>query len=206
MPGPEDDVLQRLTANLDHLFFERCVDGLKSMPLMTRLLLASPHPYDAYSRLFGPLQERTSMERNLTYWKCFLCYCLNVLSLDEAALLDQHGFRFIEAQQASLEQLWDHVRSDGWPDRLLQEELLQVSASFWMQQLSGDPFDSPLWHFVAILGIDGESEQLRPAHLFTYVLAGLVYTGRVLLGEWALPMETRSAMTNPEQHFAKIQL
>ncbi|KAH8645554.1 hypothetical protein BGZ61DRAFT_542703, partial [Ilyonectria robusta] len=50
MPGPEDDVLQRLTANLDHLFFERCVDGLKSMPLMTRLLLASPHPHDAHSR------------------------------------------------------------------------------------------------------------------------------------------------------------
>jgi hypothetical protein len=73
----------------------------------------------------------------------------------------------------------------------LKEELLQVSASFWMQQLKGDPFDSPLWHFMGVLGIDGDSEQFRPAHMFTYVLAGLVYVGRALLGEWAIPAAER---------------
>lgn len=42
---------------MDRLFFGRCIDGLKSMPLMTRLLLASPHQLDGHSRPFGPLQR-----------------------------------------------------------------------------------------------------------------------------------------------------
>ncbi|KAH6700597.1 hypothetical protein BKA61DRAFT_582569 [Leptodontidium sp. MPI-SDFR-AT-0119] len=42
MPGREYDELRRMGAALDRLFFSRCIDGLKSMPLMTRLLLASP--------------------------------------------------------------------------------------------------------------------------------------------------------------------
>jgi hypothetical protein len=97
MPGREDDELRRMAAALDRLFFCRCIGGLRSMPLMTRLLLASPHHQDAHSRPFGPLQEKTSMDRNLTYWKRFLCYCLNVLRLDEAALLERHGFSFTSA-------------------------------------------------------------------------------------------------------------
>jgi hypothetical protein len=66
-----------------------------------------------------------------------------------------------------------------------------VSASFWMQRLDGDPLVSPLWHFVGVLGIDGASGQFRPAHLFTYMLVGLVYGGRALLGEWAIPAVER---------------
>jgi hypothetical protein len=84
MPEKDDDELRKLCAAMDRLFFDRCIKGLKSMPLMTRLLLASPYHQDAYSRPFGPLQEKTSMDRYLIYWKWFLCYCFNVLQLDEA--------------------------------------------------------------------------------------------------------------------------
>jgi hypothetical protein len=91
MPGRDDNELQRMVAVLDRLFFDRCIGGLKSMPLMTRLLLASPHPHDAHSRPFGPLQEKTSMDRYLIYVKRFLCYCFNVLLLDEDVLLATHG-------------------------------------------------------------------------------------------------------------------
>jgi len=205
MPGREDDELRRMAAALDRLFFNHCIDGLKSMPLMTRLLLASPHHQDAHSRPFGPLQEKTSMDRNLTYWKRFLCYCLNVLQLDEAALLERHGFSFTGAQRRSLEQLWEHLQDEDWPEEALEEELLQVSASFWMQRLDGDPFTSPLWHFVGVLGIDGESGQFRPAHLFTYVLAGLVYVGRALLAEWAIPTTERVGMEDLGERFARVR-
>ena len=94
MPEKGDDELRGLCAALDRLFFDHCIDGLKSMPLMTRLLLASPHHQDAHSRPFGPLQEKTSMDRYLVYWKRFLYYCLNVLRLDKATLLEKHGFGF----------------------------------------------------------------------------------------------------------------
>ncbi|KAG8664718.1 uncharacterized protein FPOAC1_013498 [Fusarium poae] len=240
MPGRgnegNDEVLRHMNEVLDRLFFDRCIGGLKSMPLMTRLLLASPHPHDAHSRPFGPLQEKTSMDRYLVYIKRFLCYCLNVLSLEEEVLLADHGFRFTPAQRASLETLWAHLQGEasesesesesegevegGRPlhshrrrrshDGLnskngLQERILQVLAGFWTQRLPGDPFDSPLWHFVGVLGIDAETGQLRPAHLFTYVLAGLVFTGRALLGEWAIPTRERDGMEDLIQRFAQVR-
>lgn len=80
-----------------------------------------------------------------------------------------------------------------------------MSASFWMQRLDGDPFVSPLWHFVGILGIDGESGQFRPAHLFTYVLAGVVYVGRALLGEWAILTKERPGMEDLGERFAQVR-
>jgi hypothetical protein len=117
MPGRgnkgNDEVLRYMNKALDRLFFDRCIGGLKSMPLITRLLLASPHPYDAHSRPFGPLQEKTSMDRYLAYIKRFLCYCLNVLSLEEEILLADHGFRFTPAQRVSLETLWAHLQGEA---------------------------------------------------------------------------------------------
>jgi hypothetical protein len=44
--------------------------------------------------------------------KRFLCYCLNVLSLEEEVLLADHGFRFTLAQRANLEKLWAHLRGE----------------------------------------------------------------------------------------------
>jgi hypothetical protein len=67
MPSQEDDKLRRMAAAMNRLFFSRCINGLKSMLLMTRLLLASPHHDDAYSRPFGLLQEKASIDRNLIY-------------------------------------------------------------------------------------------------------------------------------------------
>lgn len=205
MPGREDDTLQRLNAAVDRVFFGQCIDGLKSMPLMTRLLLASPHPHDAHSRSFSPLQEKTSIDRYLVYFKRFLCYCLNVLPLDEDRLLAEHSLRFTPSQRSALEDLWDYLRDDGWPEGAIYEEVLQVSSAFWMQRLDGDPFVSPLWHFIGVLGIDGESGQLRPAHLFTYVLAGFVYVGRALLAEWAVPTAERDKMADLPQRFARVR-
>jgi hypothetical protein len=90
MPSPADSELRRLIGAIDSMFFDRCIGGLKTMPLMTRLLLASPHPTEAHSRPFGPLKEKTSMDRYLAYWKRLLCYCMNVLWLDEDELPKRH--------------------------------------------------------------------------------------------------------------------
>ncbi|EXM14600.1 hypothetical protein FOTG_17016 [Fusarium oxysporum f. sp. vasinfectum 25433] len=222
MPGRDDNKLQRMAAVLDRLFFDRCIGGLKSMPLMTRLLLAIPHPHNAHSRPFGPLQEKTSMDRYLIYVK-------RGRGPPGRPRLSLH----VE-QRANLEKLWAHLQGEedeeiegdddeaeedeiegGRPsssrhnspnsDEGLQERILQVLAGFWTQRLDGDPFASPLWHFVGVLGIDGETGQMRPAHLFTYVLAGLVFIGRALLGEWAIPTRERDGMEDLTQRFAQVR-
>jgi hypothetical protein len=55
------------------------------------------------------------------------------------------------------------------------------------------------------LGIDRKSGQFRPAYLFTYVLAGLVYVGRVLLAEWAIPTIERAGMEDLGERFAQVR-
>lgn len=104
------------------------------------------------------------MDRYLKYWKRFLCCCLNALPMDKAVLLRRHGFSLSGGQKRGLERLWVHACDRKWPDAASDEELLQVSATFWTQRREGDPFASPLWHFVDVLGIHGESGQFRPAH------------------------------------------
>ncbi len=44
MPRQEDDKLRRIAIGLDRVFFSRYINSLKSMPLMTRLLLGRPQP------------------------------------------------------------------------------------------------------------------------------------------------------------------
>ncbi|KFY01439.1 hypothetical protein O988_02743 [Pseudogymnoascus sp. VKM F-3808] len=144
----------------------------------------------AYSTVWGIAGEDEHGPQ-LIYWTRFLCYCLNVLHLEESELFEKHGVRFAAGQRESLGSLWEHLQNGDWSEEALEEELLEISASFWMQRLQGDPFASPLWHFFGVLGIDGGTLQFRPAHLFTYVLAGLTYVGRALLGEWAIPTKDR---------------
>ncbi len=175
------------------------------MLLITRLLLASPYYQDAYSRLFRPLQEKTSIDQNLTYQKRFLCYYLNVLQLDKAKLLEKHGFSFTSVQRRSLEQLQGYLQDEDQSEEALEEELLQVSASFQIQRLNRDPFTSLLWHFVSVLGINRESRQFRLVHLFTYVLAGLVYVERALLAEQAILTKERVGIEDLGERFAQVQ-
>ncbi|KAG5917013.1 hypothetical protein E4U61_003116 [Claviceps capensis] len=206
MPTAEDSAeLQRAVAAIDRMFFDRCIEGLQTLPLMARLMLASPHRNDADLEPFGPLQDKAKMDRYVSYWKRFICYCLRVLPLDEPTLLKEQGFAFTKEQRASLEGLCKHLNSEEFPEEMLEEELLQVSASFWMQELVGDPFDSPLWHFVSVLGIDEETRKFRPAHLFTCVLSGLVYVARVLLAEHASQAKERPQMENPQKRIATIR-
>ncbi|KAG6069484.1 hypothetical protein E4U16_007657 [Claviceps sp. LM84 group G4] len=205
MPTADDAELQRAVAAIDSMFFDRCIEGLKTLPLMTRLMLASPHRNNADLEPFGPLQDKAKMKRYVSYWKRFICYCLRVLPLDERTLLKRQGFAFTKEQRASLEGLSKHLKSKEFPEEMLEEELLQVSASFWMQELVGDPFDSPLWHFVSVLGIDEDTHKFRPAHLFTCVLSGLVYVARVLLVEHASPAKERPRMEDAQKRIATIR-
>jgi hypothetical protein len=58
--------------------------------------------------------------------------------------------------------------------RPLQELTLRILAGFWMQRLDGDPFVSPLWHFVGVLGLTarrGNSDLLTYSLTYLQVLS-----------------------------------
>ncbi|KAF4546948.1 Orsellinic acid-like protein [Elsinoe fawcettii] len=73
-----------------------------------------------------------------------------------------------------------------------QEEcLLDLMESLICQPLYNDVHQSPLVHFLAILGIDDETNRLRSANDFSYVLAGIVWVTRLLFVERYLPAAKR---------------
>lgn len=205
MPSQRDSELHRMCEAMNRLFFGRCIEGLKEMPLMTRLLLASPHPLDAHSRPFGALQERSSMERYLTYWKRFVWYCLQVIGMEDSELFERHGCRFTDQQRARVISLRAQLQNNDGLESALDEELFQMSIGFWTHKLEGNPFDSPLWHFIAVMGIDSNQGQFKPAHLFTYVLAGFVYVGRALVAEWAMPVAKWAFSANTSEYFEQVR-
>jgi hypothetical protein len=205
MLGPGEEEARRLVVATDRLFFNRCVAGLRSMSLMIRLLLASLHPTDAHSKPFRPLQEKTSLNRYVSYWKRLLCYYLRVLLLNETTLLERHGFQFTPEQRVGLEALWEHLRDEDRAEKELEEKVLQVSAGFWKQRLAEKPLASPLWHFVAVLGIDGKPGTIAPCAPLHVCTGGTCVVGRALLSEFVIPARERDTMKDLEGRFAAVR-
>ena len=58
--------------------------------------------------------------------------------------------------------------------------LLNLLTSFFFTTTGDKPFSSGLVHFLAVLGIDSDTNRLRTAKNYSYMLAGVVYCMRVL--------------------------
>ena len=67
-------------------------------------------------------------------------------------------------------------------------------------------FKSAILHFLAVLGIDEETRQLRQANDFSYMLAGVVYCMRVLAVEVILPSGERDDQDDEDdERFKRIR-
>ncbi|KAG6091014.1 hypothetical protein E4U31_007459 [Claviceps sp. LM219 group G6] len=80
----------------------------------------------------------------------------------------------------------------------IKRSILEFSRSLIMQKIYGSEFDSPMIHFMAILGINAEHGTLREAQDYSYMLAGLVYCARVISLELLLPSKDRALQGGPE--------
>ncbi|KAI3572852.1 hypothetical protein IWW34DRAFT_890814 [Fusarium oxysporum f. sp. albedinis] len=71
----------------------------------------------------------------------------------------------------------------------LSEAIFQLSMMFWTyQEPTGDMSASTINHYTAVLGIQGPSLTFHPAHASTSRLAALVWIGRLLFLEYAVPV------------------
>ena len=72
----------------------------------------------------------------------------------------------------------------------LSELLFHLSCSFLADLYpSGDTENSPLVYFTGVLGIHLQTLMYRTTYLFTPVLAGFIWIGRLLMLEYALPAQ-----------------
>jgi hypothetical protein len=77
--------------------------------------------------------------------------------------------------------------------------LLNSLASFVLTGYGSDEFSSGLVQYLAVLGIDTQTNRLRTAKNFSYMLAGVVYCVRVLAAEKILPAAERNDQTEEDR-------
>lgn len=70
--------------------------------------------------------------------------------------------------------------------------------TFIFHKVYHKPFESPMLHFMAVLGIDEENNRLKEANDYSYMLAGLVYCTRVIGLEILLPSKSRTRQADAE--------
>jgi len=106
-------------------------------------------------------------------------------------------FKWKDNQKALAMQLWLAL---GNGDAAAQTSaLLDSLASFILTGYGSDEFSSGLVQYLAVLGIDTQTNRLRTAKNFSYVLAGVVYCVRVLAAEKILPAAERDNQTEAER-------
>jgi hypothetical protein len=77
----------------------------------------------------------------------------------------------------------------------LSEALFQLSMMFWTyQDPAGNMSSSTIIHFTAVMGMRQQSLAFHPAHNSTSELAGLIWIGRLLFLEYALPVYSYSTL------------
>jgi hypothetical protein len=75
---------------------------------------------------------------------------------------------------------------------------LELFALFFFTLTGDKPFSSGLVYFLAVLGINCDTNRLRTAKNYLYMLAGVVYCMRVLSVEHLLLSASRNEQTNKD--------
>jgi hypothetical protein len=122
-------------------------------------------------------------------------------------------FPWTEAQFSAATQMVQSVCTfddDEVRGRVVSEAGTVKAVQLFLQQflfhhIGGEPFQSGLIHFVAVLGIDEENRRLREAVNFSYVVAGLVWSLRVLAAEILLPAHQRESLPDGQERRLSFQ-
>jgi hypothetical protein len=89
----------------------------------------------------------------------------------------------------------------------LSERLFQLSCAFWTDiSTTGITSHLPLVYFSGILGIQRQDLVFRTAYHYTPYLSGLVYVGRLLMLEYALPRQPYKTLSWPDSSAFPDQL
>ena len=113
-------------------------------------------------------------------------------------------FRWTVEQKELVVALWGMLDGDADDNDEAQcsaqlEALLDLLTSFFFTTTGDKPFSSGLVHFLAVLGIDSDTNRLRTAKNYSYMLAGVVYCMRVLSVEKLLPSACRDEQTDEDR-------
>ena len=216
VPDHSEQVLQQ-AARVVELAIEQSVAGLSTLAQETRRWRKSASREEIEERPMARLQNPESQRRYAGYMKQFVCYCLRVVAVSDLGSRSSRQGGSINSdadesddEQQSGENNQDPMRdarelfpwygnqrqlaqallrlvNSGYDEKAQVAKVIELLGSFIFQEAGDRPFSSGLVHFLAVLGIDEETNRLRVAEDYSYMLAGMVYCTRVLAVESACP-------------------
>lgn len=102
---------------------------------------------------------------------------------------------FTAEQEQRLQEMQESLEAEEDGEAQLLK-MMALVMSFIKQSIKGfDRFHSPMVHFAAVLGIDGDNNRLYRGDEYSFKLAGFIYCIRVMFVEHALPAATRAEQT-----------
>ncbi len=155
--------------------------------------IASQHPFELP-------QNAQTLTKYSRQWQSFLCYVMRTAPEDTWEEESETGVKYTEQQWRSI----DEVRyllddkpvvvavtdGDAKGDTVLDTALMGLIVSIITQDTSQIPlYASPLMHFLAVCGVDSVTQSFRRSFAFTPILAKVLWIIRLLLLEYALPLQ-----------------
>ncbi|OLL24154.1 ATP-dependent DNA helicase tlh1, partial [Neolecta irregularis DAH-3] len=198
-----EEVKLKLASKLMDDMFDQCIDILKTLPKELCRWLRSTKKADPDMRPLAPLQDKTSQNRYVAYWKRFIYYCLRLVDEGDKEIV-LHGIHFDALQKNQLELISELLQNSHTNTDKLVQNFLAMSASFLMQKLEGKIFHNPIIHFMAVMGIDERRGQFRQALHYTYILAGLLYCSRIIIIGWTIHLEKQEQVFEPIKRLRKM--
>jgi superfamily II DNA/RNA helicase len=193
LPDPKDEQLKKACQVVDAMI-EQGVSGLQTLALDTRAWLRSAKRAEPDPRGIGRLEDPKGQGRYALYWKQFVCYCLRVANCDDDGLADARRLFVWQGDQKELAVgLWQSLDNDPL------QKMIDLSMSFISASTGNDPFQSGLVHFMAVLGINGDTARLYEPQDYSYKIAAVVYCMRVITAEGLLPSANRDEEGDAER-------
>lgn len=204
-PAESERVLQ-LIVIASRAVIERCVKTLQHTPRTLRCWTQSssssfsPYPFDC--------PRPPTLKRYTRIWSSAICYFFRMW--DQERRLKEHtaqlcGIEFTPDQRGCMRSVWsrfERLTSCRGSHELLsipQEEIeavMQLSILFWTERPKDANLESTaVARFSGILGIHPEEHAFRRAYDYTPLLSALIWIGRALLVEYALPLESYETLS-----------
>lgn len=157
---------------------ERCLDTLAASDHRDTLKWwASPKNDVASQRPFELPQNHQTIGKYSGLYQRFLCYVMRTAprTWEEES---ETGVTYTESQLDIIDEMRTILRTalpEGEEDSILTTELMRFCMAVVMQDMSKvTVYESPLMHFLAVMGVDTQNKTLRSSFCYTPILAGVL--------------------------------
>lgn len=198
-PDPEEPGLERVLQAWDRIL-TRCLATMAASDHRDTLKWwASPKNEVASQRPFELPQNTKTIQKYSGIYQHFLCYVMRTMPItwsDESetgVVYTEDQWRMIDRVRTILQ---TNPPEDEYTDPSEQDQELTIAIMrFCMYVVMQDTsritvYESPLMHFLAVMGVDAQTNTFRRSFYYTPILAGVLYINRLILLEVAVPVES----------------